>query len=140
MASQKLTNLRSKRAEIKKELLEESKKVFEEESRALFDKYPELSFFRWTQYTPYFNDGDTCEFSAHTEWPAVVLVGGEDEYVDDPFLDGLVGESEKGEEIEEAVKKFLAQIDEEEYKEMFGDHVEIIVKKSGIEIEEYDHD
>jgi hypothetical protein len=31
-------------------------------SAELFEEFPELESFSWTQYTPYFNDGDTCEF------------------------------------------------------------------------------
>lgn len=29
---------------------------------------PEVEYFGWTQYTPYFNDGETCRFSAHGFW------------------------------------------------------------------------
>ena len=28
----------------------------------MFEKYPFLTSLTWTQYTPYFNDGHTCEF------------------------------------------------------------------------------
>lgn len=31
----------------------------------LFKKHPKLQQFGWRQYTPYFNDGDPCSFSAH---------------------------------------------------------------------------
>lgn len=34
----------------------------------LFDKHPKLEKFSWTQYTPYFCDGDVCEFSANTDY------------------------------------------------------------------------
>ncbi|MGW9170118.1 hypothetical protein [Streptomyces decoyicus] len=29
---------------------------------------PSIVEFGWQQYTPYFNDGDTCEFSVHGLW------------------------------------------------------------------------
>lgn len=29
---------------------------------------PEIVRFGWEQYTPFFNDGDTCEFSSHQPW------------------------------------------------------------------------
>ncbi|ORT58213.1 hypothetical protein [Streptomyces sp. CB03238] len=30
--------------------------------------HPDVHCIGWRQYTPYFNDGDTCEFSAHEVW------------------------------------------------------------------------
>lgn len=35
--------------------------------RALIED-PNVHSFGWTQYTPYFNDGDTCEFSVNEPW------------------------------------------------------------------------
>lgn len=35
--------------------------------QALLDD-PTIIEFGWRQYTPYFNDGDTCEFGAHGLW------------------------------------------------------------------------
>lgn len=35
--------------------------------RALIDD-PNVHSFGWTQYTPYFNDGDTCEFGVGEPW------------------------------------------------------------------------
>ena len=35
--------------------------------QALVDD-PTIVEFGWRQYTPYFNDGDTCEFSVHGLW------------------------------------------------------------------------
>lgn len=32
---------------------------------SFFDACPEITSIHWTQYTPYFNDGDSCEFSVH---------------------------------------------------------------------------
>jgi hypothetical protein len=39
--------------------------------RALLDD-PLIQDFGWTQYTPYFMDGDVCEFSAHGLWVRTV--------------------------------------------------------------------
>lgn len=38
--------------------------------------HPEVESVRWTQYTPYFNDGDPCEFSTHELY--LKLVGDDD--------------------------------------------------------------
>lgn len=37
--------------------------VFQEEIRNIQKQYPEMEGVVWTQYTPYFNDGEPCEFS-----------------------------------------------------------------------------
>jgi hypothetical protein len=34
----------------------------------IFKRNNKFKSFSWTQYTPYWNDGDTCEFSAHTDY------------------------------------------------------------------------
>lgn len=39
--------------------------------QALLDD-PNVLEFGWTQYTPYFNDGDICEFSVHSPWVRTV--------------------------------------------------------------------
>lgn len=41
----------------------------------IFEKYPFLGGVTWTQYTPYFNDGDACVFTAHTDYPTCLTVG-----------------------------------------------------------------
>lgn len=125
--------------ELKAQMKAEAEKIFQPEALKLFEKWPELQSFSWTQYTPYFNDGDTCEFGANTDWPTVILAGATEEDIEDAY-EGVVGESENAEEIEKDVKEFLAQINDELYQDMFGDHVEITVTAGGIEVEEYDHD
>lgn len=64
----------SKLSEIN-EQYEAAKKRFKDEGKAaladafgeFFAKHPEATAILWTQYTPYFNDGDVCTFSVH-EW------------------------------------------------------------------------
>ena len=52
-------------AELKKANIETSKKVFNTAIAKFFQLYPEVAAITWTQYTPYFNDGDACEFSVY---------------------------------------------------------------------------
>ena len=33
----------------------------------LLNKSPELEFYTWVQYIPYFNDGDACTFGVHCD-------------------------------------------------------------------------
>lgn len=51
--------------DLRKKSIEISKTVFHTAVSNFFNAYPEVAAIRWRQYTPYFNDGDTCEFSVH---------------------------------------------------------------------------
>jgi hypothetical protein len=53
--------------EKKQAFVTELRKEFPTMFTELFAQAPKLKSVSWTQYTPYFNDGDTCEFSAHTD-------------------------------------------------------------------------
>lgn len=44
---------------------ENSKGLIEGASKILFESCPEIKQVHWTQYTPYFNDGEACEFSVN---------------------------------------------------------------------------
>lgn len=134
----------------------------------IFDTYPEVKNVSWTQYTPYFNDGEECVFRAHTEY---FYVNGADSYGDtiwgyhdddfegEPVLksDELdydwhtnagTGKREKvykhpesrSLKIHNAIKGFLEQLDDDDYKTMFGDHAMVVVSKDKVTVEEYEHD
>lgn len=66
------TTIQNEYREMKKDLDEfhkrtqdKGKHVFLTVLRQFFDTTPEVSKIIWTQYTPYFNDGDTCEFGVN---------------------------------------------------------------------------
>lgn len=44
---------------------ENSKGLIEGATKILFESCPEIKQVHWTQYTPYFNDGEACEFSVN---------------------------------------------------------------------------
>lgn len=134
--------------------------VFKLGSKLLFDKHPDLHSFDWTQYTPYFNDGDECIFSVNCYDPGVnglpgyELYGLNDEEIID-LKDGEWGDYEEtyyatkgitqvsGKSINEMtsdVSDFLKNFSTEFYKNKFGDHSKVIVTLKGYEIEDYDHD
>ena len=113
------------------------KEAFLEASNEVFNKYPNIESFSWTQYTPYFNDGDECTFSAQTQYPQLTFTDGTE--IDIDYGSGDVDAEDVVEEIA-AVKTFLAQFDESDYEEMFGDHVLVVVSRKGAKIKGYDHD
>jgi hypothetical protein len=52
--------------ELNRKMKEKSKELMKEAFRDFFEKYEEVvECVFWTQYTPYFNDGEACEFSVH---------------------------------------------------------------------------
>lgn len=124
----------------------------------IFEMYPEVKTVSWTQYTPYFNDGEECVFGAHTDY---FQVNGYDMYDDNTdenseYKNVMPYSETKGRwvnqewkydkpesravKIKEAIKGFLAQLDDDDYKTMFGDHARVIAMKDEILVEEYDHD
>lgn len=137
--------------------------------------------FGWEQYTPYFNDGDVCEFSVGDTWIRTV----DDEDVEDlydlrvdnshPTLGDMEWRKMTDEEyalkviehknrgwwgtphnyahfpkpggakypdLLELVKKLDVQAAkyEDAMYDAFGDHAQVTVTKTGIQIDEYDHD
>ncbi|MEK6829499.1 MAG: hypothetical protein AABY15_05180 [Nanoarchaeota archaeon] len=128
----------------------------------IFEMYPEVKSVSWRQYTPYFNDGEECTFSANVD---DFYVNGRDNYGDTMYgydeedCDGeaVLNREEmdydwvnskkvyknpgsKSIKIHDAISGFLSQLDDDDYKTMFGDHAIVIVRKNEVVVEEYDHD
>lgn len=124
------------------ELTEQLKKDFPALLAPLFEKYPGVKNVRWTQYTPYFNDGDPCEFSTNASWAELNYDGGDDEEDDDDDSEKVKSEPiEVPEEAEGEFQEVLGSIDDSFYKDLFGDHVEVTVLRDGtINVDEYDHE
>lgn len=101
---------------------------------------------RWDQYTPYFNDGDACEFSIHD---IQVKLAGDDESGDyeDGFQDSwtLTYYAEKENRtlpagLKEALKGWKPAHFEDVAKTNFGDHARVIATKAGFDVEYKDHE
>lgn len=149
-----LENIKEKLAVIeaqKQEVLQELQKDFPLIFKPLFDKSEKIQSVGWTQYTPYFNDGDECTFSANTD---DLIINAEAEYKmnskDDFFNKEIWGSGgtkinpnyvESEGKIIEEFQSILSEIPEEFYKELFGDHITVIIERSGnIKTVEYEHD
>lgn len=137
--------------------------------------------FGWEQYTPYFNDGDVCEFSVGDPWIRTI----DDEDVDDhcdlqinsthPTLGHLEWRKMTDEEYALKVIEYKSRgwggtpynyghfpkLDGAKHPDLlelakeldvvnscyenalydaFGDHARVTVTKTGIQIDEYDHE
>lgn len=146
-------------AKLKAEAQQMSSDAFDSFCKEIFEKHPKVESFGWSQYTPYFNDGDTCTFSANTD---CISINGE--YVDDSkwvseknvvdwgtwnrdlrIYEGRVevpnldynSELVKG---ADEIVEFLSNFDNDFYITRFGDHAEITVSKDGVDVDEYEHD
>lgn len=152
-----LESIKTKLADIakkKEELTAELRKDFAPMLKPLFDKSNgKIKSISWTQYTPYFNDGEECTFSVKLDY-SFEINGENTEEID--ALDWrirrhLQGETEKYPlqpewdielyKLVEEIQSVLSSIDDEFYKDLFGDHVRVTVNENGsIETEEYEHD
>ena len=86
----KLGSIQKEIEKLEKQASKESQKLITKGFKEIFKKYPDLQSFSWTQYTPYFNDGDECTFSANTE--SIYLNDAEEDdsvYGLEQFLDKL---------------------------------------------------
>lgn len=129
--------------------------IFKLAFKEFFEANPEVNVVGWRQYTPYFNDGDTCEFNCYASYAFVsnakdydeIQYGeyhGEDENVwvgDDDYgyhNEELIPQSVK--ENADALRSLLAKIDDSVYLDMFGDHAQVFATRDGFDVQEYSHD
>jgi hypothetical protein len=158
--------LLEEQADLTKRFQEKAQELFKETTKEFFDKNPAVTAVIWTQYTPYFNDGDTCEFSVHEPY----FTNATDEQFEDIARHGeydgdeegvwsesdwiLCGDSEycvnrrKEMNMEgvdpQSIAKFSRLIQSSEMEDvmeaMFGDHVRIVATRNGFDVDDCDHD
>lgn len=107
---------------------------------------PQVKAITWSQYTPYFNDGDPCTFSVNEPY---FFFGEEDPEEDEGHDAWSMGHAEYRPSLEvcseetgaacSALAKELGQLDDA-LEELFGDHVKVIVTADGVSVDEYNHD
>jgi hypothetical protein len=146
-------------AELKKELLKKSEEAFFTGSKKIMETCPDLKSVSWNQYTPHFNDGDVCEFSANTDY---LTVNGNYVEDDDSLIERIVvkqgtwnrstgfyeGRVEQpnpnfNKNLSDAVDRlseFLSIFDNDFYKSQFGDHIKVTITPDGFDTEWYEHD
>jgi hypothetical protein len=162
MNKEKFEILKQKQEEIKKmkqEMLEASNKIFTDLTKDIFVEHPKVKSFGWSQYTPYFNDGDTCYFSVHTDY---IYINGEsaDEsnWINETNITnyGTWNREKKVYEgrtevpnlnydpdlskANDEIREFLRNFDDDFFLAQFGDHAEITITADGISIDECEHD
>jgi len=110
--------------------------LLEAQAKAFFAKYGWLESFGWTQYTPYFNDGAVCVFSANIDYPSIN--GQYEGYGISDEIDG-VSEDEVEEAYEEIADFLVKTFDDDLLLDIFGDHKDIVVTRNGVNVSDYNH-
>lgn len=139
-----IATLMAKKAELDAELKTHAAEAMKAEFRQFFETNPECLALRWLQYTPYFNDGEPCEFGRNeisfklSDTPADT----EDDYGNQGFESGYTRDRRdlpSHKKVQAAVRA-LEKIDDAIYLIAFGDHAQVTVTREGFEIDEYSHD
>lgn len=137
-----LSELSTKRKQIEEAAREQAKSILAPGLKEFMAAHPGIKAIGWTQYTPYFNDGEPCEFGVHG-----LRASASDERDNSLYGDGwheLYGKTAEGFSNESwaalhELEKALSGA-EPELQAAFGDHVQVIVTAEGIDIESYEHD
>jgi len=130
-----LANLRQKRDDLTNQI----KEAFLKACQEFFDGNPNVHII-WTQYAPYFNDGDPCYFSVHE--PDIYVLG-EDEDIGECDYEWGHDDSEKLEgDAKAQVRELVAFIQGEQdlMERMYGDGFKVVLGKGGANVTAYDHD
>ena len=139
-----IKELKSKMKTLREELDKKSEDGFRKVVQGIFEEHPTLVQFSWTQFTPYFNDGDPCYFSSgYEEFEMSTSADDDPEYFSSWDCEK---KAEKGEALTAfdkaglAIEEVLMVFDNDDYENMFGDHCRVVVTSEGIEVEGYRHD
>lgn len=142
----KFDELIEKQRALQKEFQTTAQALFKETTKEFFEQNPLVKAIVWNQYTPYFNDGDTREFSVgcatftNAEEASNIRYGeyeGDEEniwcYGDDCYS-GQPIPSEVNTELCDSFSGMLQCAEMEEVmKAMFDDHVQVIATCAGFE-------
>ena len=125
-------------------------KKLQEDPQVLFDaldkilSYDDVESIKWVQYTPYFNDGDVCEFGV---CGALIRPKNMDPeiYNKDDYLEPWCMEYKNlPKDIQKTFHDFNELLTSESFDDMlyetFGDHAKVIATKDSIIIESFEHE
>ena len=132
------------------ELIEKFKPNFQKLFVPFLESHLEIKAISFTAYTPYFNDGDTCEYGVGE----LALIPADEELEPDwglgfeecdlRYLTSL--NPEQREMLKAAFNDLkptaeaFHNIPEDVMMDIVGDHARVIISLDGMEIEEYEHD
>lgn len=146
MAMTTIQNLMAKKAELVAEMRAHGADALKIVFREFFEAHPACAAVRWRQYTPFFNDGDSCEFRVGDLLVKMVDApeGYEGDYgdgFDEAFLypSSEANRSDAFKAAAPALKE-IGRIDDDFFEMAFGDHAQVTATRDGFEVEEYEHE
>ena len=101
----KISKTQKEIEKLKDQLVKDSEKLFKTSCQEIFKNNPDFNGFSWTQYTAYWNDGDPCEFSAHTDYVYI-----DDEEEESNFYNAEIDFKELKQK-EKTIKKLTSEIE-----------------------------
>lgn len=131
-------------------LMEQHKALFHQVVATMFEKHPQIKTIYWAGYTPYFNDGDTCEFTVHDVHFSPVEL----DEIDGPYYGEEVEDESMADfgtynsvhrvsdEMKADMKAFSEFMEQsaDVLLDLFEDHHFVRVSKDRTVREDYDHD
>lgn len=148
-ALDKLSEAAAKIQEVKRQATETAVAILKPALKEFLAENPEIKTIAWSQYTPYFNDGEECIFSVNSpSFSTAKLDTHPDSYDGDEEVVSFEAYSNNkyNEYVSSAAYKACYDLGElleslsDELKDVFGDHCQVIVNEDGIFVEQYDHD
>lgn len=134
---------------LKKDMEKNAIAVVSSRFKEIFETFPEVKAIGWTQYAPYFNDGDACVFSVHEicfKLNELEEKSDEDEDYDEdsdfyryPESDIPYGDKTPVGLAEKELNNFADSF-ENVFQEAFGEHSLVVCTREGFDIREYAHD
>lgn len=145
------------KADYRETLYKVASLCLKEATAPLFINFPDLDSFGFIGYTPYFNDGEECEYRIRDEY----FINGFNEYSDEEehsYFAAREGDRNIWGDIQynwatkkyngpkedvaliQAVGEFIKSFGSDLWKDLIGDHAIIRITRDGLEVKHYDHE
>jgi hypothetical protein len=130
-------------------MMANAREALKEASQEIFNKYKNLKSFGHLQYTPYFNDGDPCEFRVYSDFDYGLSINGAEEGIEyyeagwcfekSEFLNQISGSPLLTKQMLEDIHGFINSCPIPILKTL-GEGQVVFYRNGEILVEEYDHD
>lgn len=142
MSIEKLEAAAKEFEKLRNEMNTKAKALLQGAFEDVFKRFDQVKAIVWTQYTPYFNDGDACTFSVGEPYFLTAEeFEGHHEDAEDEDGNSVTISMHDDKELErfyDVLSNFMAD-NEDVLELMFGDHVTVKVTRDGVTTEEYEH-
>lgn len=142
-----LQDLIEKQKALKAEFVTKATAGFKDALKEIFTEVPELLALKWNQYTPYFNDGEACEFRVGDMYFKLSTTPADAGDYEDGFESvwSMNYKKTAPHPATAALETFSKLIRGSEMEDilysMFDDHKEIVCTRDGnVEVSDYEHD